>query len=328
MYGPRERTVRLGASIAQKHDFSTFAMVRYLVPLGWFNLDGGPSEAPSKRANVATQASEFKNKNVLITGGGRGIGKRFALGFARLGARIALLGRSKAEIDLAHIEIEQAGANALRIRADVTDPEQLALAVDRVRVVFGGTVDVLICAAAITGPLYPFLQAPLKAWAETIQINLFGVVHSCRAVLPSMIERRAGKIIVLTCHENEPPKLNFSAYSTSKTAVVRFVESVAAEVIDYNIQVNCLDPGPAYTNLTDEIIRAESRLDAKVVADAKETRRTGGVSPEVQLEHAKFLASELSNHITGKLIQVTDDWKKLQNAALRPDALTLRRAQK
>jgi NAD(P)-dependent dehydrogenase (short-subunit alcohol dehydrogenase family) len=282
----------------------------------------------SKRSNVATQASEFKNKNMLITGGGRGIGKRLALGFARLGARIALLGRSKAEIDLAHIEIEQAGANALRIRADVTDPEQLALAVDRVRVVFGGSVDVLICAAGVTGPLYPFLQTSLKAWAEAIQINLFGVVHSCRAVLPSMIEKRGGKIIVLACQENEAPWLDFSAYSTSKAAVVRFVECVAAEVIEHNVQVNCLDPGPAYTNLTDEIIRAEKRLESRVVAEAKETRRTGGVSPDLQLQYAAFLASQLSNHITGKLIQVTDDWNKLKNATLRPDALTLRRTNK
>ena len=277
---------------------------------------------------MATQASEFKNKNVLITGGGRGVGKRLALGFARLGARIALLGRSKAEIDLAHIEIEQAGANALRIRADVTDPEQLALAVDRVRVVFGGTVDVLICAAAVTGPLYPFLQTSLKAWAEAIQINLFGVVHSCRAVLPSMIEKRGGKIIVLACQENEAPWPGFSAYYTSKAAVVRFVECLAEEAIEHNVQVNCLDPGPAYTNLTDEIIRAEKRLEPRVVAEAKETRRTGGVSPDVQLQYAAFLASQLSNHITGKLIQVTDDWNKLKNATLRPDALTLRRANK
>lgn len=291
-------------------------------------MSRGPLGPFFEKGNVATPSSEFKNKNVLITGGGRGIGKRLALGFARRGARIALLGRSKAEIDLAHIEIEQAGANALRIRADVTDPEQLALAVDRIRVVFGGTVDVLVCAAAITGPLYPFLQTSLKAWAETIHINLFGVVHSCRAVLPSMIDRRGGKIIVLTCEGDEPPKLNFSAYSTSKTAVVRFVESLAAEVIDHNVQVNCLDPGPAYTNLTDEVIRAENRLESRVVSSAKETRRTGGVSPDLQLEYAAFLASELSNHITGKLIHVTDDWNKLKNAALRPDALTLRRAPK
>lgn len=277
---------------------------------------------------MATPTSEFKNKNVLVTGGGRGIGKRLALGFARLGARIALLSRSKAELDLAHIEIEQTGSNALRIRADVTDPEQLALAVDRVRVVFGGPVDILICAAAISGPLNSFAQTTWKAWNEVIDINLMGVVHSCRAVLPSMMEKRGGKIIALVCAAGVSPLRNFSAYSTSKAAVVRFIESLAPEVDDYNIQVNCFDPGPAYTNLTDEIIRAESRLDASVISDAKETRRTGGLSPELQLEHATFLASERSNHITGKLIHVTDDWKKLLSASLRPDALTLRRTQK
>jgi NAD(P)-dependent dehydrogenase (short-subunit alcohol dehydrogenase family) len=277
---------------------------------------------------VPTPSSEFKNKTVLITGGGRGIGKRFALGFARLGARIALLGRSKAEIDLAHIEIEQAGANALRIRADVTDPEQMALAVDRVRVVFGGPVDILICAAAISGPLNSFLQTPLKAWTEAIQINLLGVVHSCRAVLPSMMDKRAGKIIVLVCGTDDVPQLHFSAYATSKAAAVRFVESLSAEVSDANVQVNCFDPGPAYTNLTDEIIRADDRLEPRVVAAAKETRRTGGIAPEQQLALGAFLASEQSNHITGKLIHVTDDWKKLKNTTLRPDALTLRRTQK
>jgi NAD(P)-dependent dehydrogenase (short-subunit alcohol dehydrogenase family) len=273
----------------------------------------------------STAQSEFQKKNILVTGGGRGIGKRIALGFARYGARIALVGRSKAEIDLAHIEIEQAGGNALRVRADVTDPEQLTLAVNRANVVFGGPIDVLICAAGIAGPLQPFLQTTIKVWAETIQVNLLGVIHSCKAVLPSMIEKRAGKIIALTCDSDALPKINFSAYTTSKTAVVRFVESLAAEVVDHNVQINCFDPGQAYTNLTDEMIRAESRLETSVVAAAKETRRTGGVSADLQLAMISFLASEQSNHITGKLIHVTDDWQKLKNATLRPDALTLRR---
>ena len=271
---------------------------------------------------------EFKKKNVLVTGAGRGIGKRIALGFAKFGAKIALVGRSKAEIDLAHIEIEQAGGNALRVRADVTDPEQMTLTVDRARVAFGGPIDVLICAAGSAGPLYSFLQSTSKAWAEAIQINLLGVAHSCRAVLPSMIEKRAGKILVLTCDSDAAPKLNFSAYTTSKTAVVRFIEALAAEVLDHNVQANCFDPGPAYTNFTDEIIRAEARLDPHVVAAAKETRRTGGVSPELQLAHVSFLASEQSNHITGKLIHVTDDWQKLRDTTLRRDALTLRRVNK
>lgn len=280
---------------------------------------------PRLKHTVATPDNEFRNKNVLITGAGRGIGKRLALGFAGLGARIGLLGRNKAEIDAAHIEIEQAGGSALRLRADVTDAEQLAVAADRMRVVFGSPTDILVCAAATAGALHPFLQTPLKTWTEAIQTNLLGVAHACRAVLPAMLERRAGKVLALVCG-GEAPRLNFSAYETSKTAVIRLVESLAAEASDYNVQINCFDPGPAYTNLTDEIIRAEQRLEPAVVNQAKETRRSGGVSPDVQLEYAAFLASERSNHITGKLIQVTDDWRKLKNSTLRPDAFTLRRA--
>jgi 3-oxoacyl-[acyl-carrier protein] reductase len=150
-------------------------------------------------------------------------------------------------------------------------------------------------------------------------------MHSCRAVLPEMTAARRGKIIVLACGVDAPPKLHFSAYETSKASVVRFIEALSLELIESNVQVNCFDPGQAYTSLTDEIIEAGERMDPKVLAAAKETRRTGGVSPELQLEHIAFLASEASNHISGKLIHVTDDWKKLRNAQLKPDSLTLRR---
>lgn len=271
---------------------------------------------------------EFLHKNVMITGGGRGIGKRLALGFFQRGARIALVARSKAELDLAHIEIEQSGGNALRLLADVTDPEQIAVAVDRARVKFGSTIDILICAAAVPGPLNSFLQSSLKSWTDALHINLMGIVHSCRAVLPSMVERRSGKIIALGCTTDAHPSSGFSAYHTSKAAIVHFVEALAGEILDYNIQINCLDPGSAYTNFTDEVIRAANRLDHDVVSKALEVRRTGGTSPEAQLEVAAFLASEASNHITGKLIHVTDDWRRLKNHTLRPDQYTLRRSLK
>ncbi len=270
----------------------------------------------------------FNGKNVMVTGASRGIGKRLAIGFFQRGARIALVGRSKAELDLAHIEIEQSGGNALRLRADVTDPEQLAVAVDRIRVTFGSGVDILICAAAIPGPLHSFAHASLKAWTEAVQINLMGVVHSCRAALPGMVERRAGKIIVLGCYSDSGPTQGFSAYYTSKQALIPFVEGLAAEVAHDNIQVNCFDPGEAYTTFTDEVIRAGSRLDTEVVQRAIRVRQTGGTSPEAQVEMAAFLASESSNHITGKLLNVNDDWRKLKNATLRPDQYTLRRVMK
>ena len=78
-----------------------------------------------------------------------------------------------------------------------------------------------------------------------------------------------------------------------------------------------------------EQIRRDLEAGAwKVIAEAREVRRTGGASAELQLQHAMFLASEQSNHISGKLIHITDDWQKLRNATLRADALTLRRVQK
>jgi 3-oxoacyl-[acyl-carrier protein] reductase len=277
---------------------------------------------------VTEHNDEFKSKNILVTGAGRGIGKRLALGFARRGARIALVGRSKAELDLAQIEIEQNGGNALKLRADVTDEEQLRAAFERAKVTFGSAIDILICAAGVAGPLSPFIDASLAEWTNTISINLLGVVHSVRAALPAMIEKRSGKILAIACYTDSHPRLNFSAYETSKTATARFVESLSVELSDYNIQINCFDPGAAYTNFTDEIISAGQKLDPAVVADAMETRRTGGVAPELQLAHAAFLVSTRSNHLTGKVIHVQDDLKRLSNSALRPDSYTLKRVSK
>lgn len=273
-------------------------------------------------------APSFASKNILITGAGRGVGKRLALGFGRLGGRIALLGRSRAEIELAQIEIEQNGGNALPIQADVTDAEQLKVAVERTLVVFQGTPDVLICAAAVAGPLASFAPGNLRQWKKTVDVNLMGAVNACSAVLPFMIDKGSGKILILACGSDAAALRNMSAYQTSKTALVRFAECVASELIDYNIQINCFDPGPTYTSLTDEMIAAENVLDPRVVEAARETRSTGGTAPNLQMEHAIFLASEASNHISGKLIHVTDDLKKLRNAQLKADSFALRRVAK
>jgi 3-oxoacyl-[acyl-carrier protein] reductase len=210
--------------------------------------------------------SSLKNKSVLITGAGRGIGKRLALGFARAGARVGLLSRTQAELDLAKLEIEQAGGNALRIRADVRDLEQLMASVDRIRVVFGA-LDVLVCSAGVQGPIGPFLSAKPRAWAEAIDVNLIGVANACRAALPGMIERRSGKIIVVAGPGSASARPNFSAYAASQAALVRFVECIAAEVRDDNVQVNAMAPGGSYTHMTDEVLHARgerySRLNDK-----------------------------------------------------------------
>ncbi|MEO8658018.1 MAG: SDR family oxidoreductase [Bryobacteraceae bacterium] len=269
----------------------------------------------------------LKDLGVLVTGAGRGIGKRLAIGFAQEGCRLGLLSRSKAELDLADLEIEHAGGVALRMRADVRDYEQVAAAVERMKVHYKA-IHVLVCAAAIQGPIGPLAETDPVTWAETVNTNLLGVMHVCRAVLPHMIEERRGKIIVLSGGGAASPRPNFSAYAASKAALVRLVESLADEVRDHNIQVNCMAPGGTYTHMTDEILRAGEAAGWKDAEDARQVRVTGGVSPDKQISLALFLASERANHISGKLIHVNDDWKRLENTNIHPEIFTLRRIQK
>jgi NAD(P)-dependent dehydrogenase (short-subunit alcohol dehydrogenase family) len=272
--------------------------------------------------------TSVKEKNVLVTGAGRGIGKRLAMGFAQAGARVGLLARSQADLDLAKLEIEQAGGNALRLRADVRDLEQLSAAVDRMRAVFGG-LDVLVASAGTQGPIGPFMSSKPKAWAETIDINLIGVANACRAALPPMIEKRSGKIILIAGGGSGHGRPNFSAYAASKAAMVRFAESVAEEIRDHNVQINCMSPGGAYTHMTDEILHAgEERAGRRETDEAEQIRVTGGIAPEKQIQLALFLASESSNHISGKLIHVNDDWRRFERENMRPELFTLRRVHK
>lgn len=273
------------------------------------------------------ETSLVRDKGVLITGAGRGIGKRLAIGFAAEGARVGLLARSKAELDLANLEIEHAGGASLRIRADVTDAEQMCAAVDRMRANYR-RLDVLICAAALQGPIAPLAEASPEEWARALTTNVVGVMHACRAVLPTMTEQRSGKIIVLSGRGATVPRPNFSAYAASKAAVVRLVETLAEEVRDHNVQVNAMSPGSTYTAMIDEILQAGARAGWKEHEEAVHVRLTGGMVPERQMQLALFLASEASNHISGKLIHVNDDWRRLEDASVHREIYTLRRVQK
>jgi NAD(P)-dependent dehydrogenase (short-subunit alcohol dehydrogenase family) len=269
----------------------------------------------------------IKDKGVLITGAGRGVGKRLAIGFATAGGRVGLLARSRAGIDLARLEIEHAGGTALSICADVRDFEQVRSAVEQLRSSFG-RIDVLVAAAGIQGPIGPAFKTDPTEWRELVEVNLIGVMHACRAVLPEMIGRRSGKIIVLSGGGTTHPRANFSGYAASKAALARFVETVAEEVRDYNVQLNCMSPGGTYTHMTDEILQAGDSAGSKEGEDARRIRLTGGVPPDKQIELALFLVSEKSNHVSGKIIHVNDDWKRLEHSNIHPELFTLRRVQK
>ena len=177
----------------------------------------------------------------------------------------------------------------MRIRADVADYEQVAAAVERMRVHFGSPVQVLVCAAGMQGPIGPFAETNPKAWDEVIHTNLQGVLNASRAVLPGMIERRSGKIIVLTSGTGSQARPNLAIYAATKAAVVSFVESVADEVRDHNVQINCMAPGNSYTHMTDQILAAGERAGWREVEEAQQVRLTGGTTADKQIDAGSFL---------------------------------------
>lgn len=276
---------------------------------------------------MATNTFPVDGLHIVITGAGRGIGKRLAIGFAARGARVGLISRTASELDATDLEIKHAGGQSHRLTADVRDYLRLSGVIDLMRERHG-PIHALVCAAGIQGPIGAFLDSNPRAWQETFETNLIGVSNACRAVLPKMVAARQGKILALTGGGAANPRPNFTAYSSSKAALVRFIESLAEELRDNNIQANCMSPGGAYTSMTDEILRAGDAAGWRELDRAEEVRRTGGVKPDKQIDLACFLCGERSNHLSGKFLHVDDDWKRLVDAAITPDLYTLRRSKK
>jgi 3-oxoacyl-[acyl-carrier protein] reductase len=270
---------------------------------------------------------QLKDKTAIITGAGRGIGKRLAIAFAAVGAKVGLVSRTPAQLNVTHMEIAHAGGASLAAPADVADYTQVEKAVEQVRGEFG-PIEILVNAAGVQGPIGATACVDPLAWNEVIQINLLGVFHCCRAVLPEMIGRRSGKIINVSGGGASNGRPFFSGYAASKAGLVRFTETLAQEVAEHNIQVNALAPGATYTAMTDQVLEAGEKAGEKALEEARYTRLTRGVPPEKQIALALFLVSPRSNHVSGKLISVHDDWQRLENVTMTPDYFTLRRITK
>jgi 3-oxoacyl-[acyl-carrier protein] reductase len=161
-----------------------------------------------------------------------------------------------------------------------------------------------------------------------VETNLMGVMHTIRLVLPEMVTRRKGKIVVVGGRGVSHARPYFTAYAASKAALGRLVESLAEELVEHNVQVNCLAPGNTYTHMTDQILDAGERAGWRDQETAVKVRQTGGVAPQKQIEPALFLASSQSNHVTGKIIHVDDDWKTLLESTVPAELYTLRRVQR
>ncbi|MBI5051061.1 MAG: SDR family oxidoreductase [Nitrospirae bacterium] len=272
---------------------------------------------------------KLKGKVAIITGGARGIGKAIATLFAQEGAKVVIVSRTPDEISNTVSDIKNNGGEAIGIVGDISRWNDVERIKNNTVSTFG-TIDVLLNNAGVQKPIGPFIDIDIEEWMRNFQINLFGTVLCCKAVLPVMIKKRRGKIINLSGGGSTSPRINFTAYGTAKTAVVRFTETLAEELKDYNIQVNTIAPGAVNTKMLSEVLEAGDAAGKKELDEAKVRAEKGGTPPELAAELALFLASDKSNGLTGRLISALwDDWRNFNddtiNQVMKSDKYTLRR---
>ena len=271
---------------------------------------------------------KLAGKVAVVTGAGRGIGRAIALAYAREGARLVLAARNESELEEVVGAVEEAGAEAVSIRTDVTS--QIATvrlarrALDRF-----GCIDILVNNAGISGPVGPLQDNDIADWVDTINVNLTGTFLVCRAVVPVMIEQGGGKIINLSGAGVANAWSNMSAYCSSKAAVVRLTEVLAQELDGKGITVNALGPGSVHTSMWERMTDQAAEAGAEFIHElGQRVLSGGGASIEDCAELAVWLASEESGGLSGRVISATaDDFRNLHPQIpeiMEGDAYTLR----
>jgi 3-oxoacyl-[acyl-carrier protein] reductase len=192
-------------------------------------------------------AQSLQGKVALVTGAGKGIGRATALALAKEGVNVGLIARTETDLIKVAKEIEEYGVKVAYATADVSSMEQVDQAVATINSTLG-TVDILINNAG-TGKFGKFLELEPDEWKQIIDTNLMGVYYVTRAVLPQLIDRNGGDIIMISSTAGQKGAPVTSAYSASKFGVLGLTESLALEVRKHNIRVTALTPSTVATEL-------------------------------------------------------------------------------
>ena len=183
----------------------------------------------------------------VVTGGGRGIGRSIALAFAREGADVCLVARTRSQLEAVAAEVEGLSRRALAVTADVTSPDQVERLAEEARAGFG-RVDVLVNNAGGGVERRPVLESDPALWIGDIEVNLISAYLVSRAVLPLMIESGGGRVINIGSGMGHSP--GRGAYTVAKAGLWTLTQSLAEEVWQHGIDVNELIPGPVATQAT------------------------------------------------------------------------------
>ena len=268
----------------------------------------------------------------IVTGANQGLGLAIARRYAEEGACLAICARDVGLLDEAARSIRECMTprQGLLVRpADVAkraDCESLVVAT----LARFSRLDVLVNNAGVYGPKGAIEKVDWDEWVQAVHINLMGSVLMCRAVMTPFKGQRAGKIVQLSGGGATGPLPYLSAYAASKAAIVRFVETLAEEAREYGIEANAIAPGALNTRLLDEVLQAGPGKVGQAFYDrALKQKETGGAPLAAGAELAVFLASRLSDGITGRLISaIWDPWTafpEYRDQLAASDVYTLRR---
>ena len=252
---------------------------------------------------------DFKNKNIIVTGGSRGIGFTVARAFLHAGGNVCIVARDKKETIRAKKELGKISGAISALTCDVSKDAQVKKITHHIKNVFKGRIDVLVNAAGIYGPKGRLEDNDMALWEKTFSVNVIGTAYACRAVIPFMKAKKYGRIITFS-GGGEGAFPFFTAYSASKGAIVRFTESLSAELANDNITVNAVAPGAVNTKLLEEVLEAgPQKVGAEFYERSLKQKTDGGASPEKAAELILFLASEQAGYLSGKLLSaVYDKW--------------------
>lgn len=272
----------------------------------------------------------LNNKRIIITGGSLGIGLAVAKKCALEGASVILVARNRADLEAATNQLPQENTN--QHKSYVLDVSDLNAVKNFAVWIKKSSLDVhgLVNCAGVYGPIGKTLNVDLTEFARAVQINFLGTVFMCSMIAPLLNSLGRNKIVNYSGGGAASPFPNYSAYATSKIAIVRFTENLSLELADLKYDVNCVAPGFVITRLHQQTIESGKEVVGSAFYETtKKQIETGGVSPHKAADLTSFLLSDASNGITGKFISAPwDPWQTSEFQELLrtdKDIATLRR---
>lgn len=243
----------------------------------------------------------LEGRTAIVTGAAHGIGAATARLMLSAGLNVVL---ADVDADAVEAATESAAATgrAIAVTADVSDGDAVASLVEETKRRFG-RVDILFASAAIQLSR-PVVETTEADWDRIQDVNLKGVYFCCRAVLPAMLQQRAGSIVISASGHAFATYRGFSAYAAAKGAVVAFMRGLALDYADQGIRANCVIPGATDTRLIQQYFESTSDPEEarRKLLDSIPMKRLA--SPEDVARAVLFLVSDYSSYVTGTCLAV------------------------